>query len=44
MRGFEVSPRLGVYLVAFGLHAIAHHGIVELRTLVWTLVWRRLEG
>src|SRR5262245_39719032 len=25
VRGFEVSPRLGVYLIAVGFHAIAHH-------------------
>src|SRR5262249_30251356 len=34
VRGFEVSPRLGVYLIAFGLHAIAHHCIVQLGALI----------
>jgi hypothetical protein len=39
--GFELSPRLGTNVVAFGLHAIAQGSIVELSTSV---LRRRLEG
>jgi len=32
IRDLRLLPQVGVYLVAFGLHAIAHHGIVGLGT------------